>query len=240
MNVYAIDIETAADPQLVALALSKEPRFSAPRNYKDLEKVAAYVETAAAEWRAGIVADAGLSPRTGRVVCFGIYDVGSAHDHTCHVGGSSGPAVLSVSGHADERELLECVAATLGESPSTVIVTFNGVAFDVPFLRWRMVRHGIAVPACLRPNFGRYAGPHHYDLRLILSEGDRRAPGTLESWALALGASDVPHKAGMDGSDVQAYVDAGRWAELADYCARDVLATAGVWAKVSPLLVATA
>lgn len=232
MPLIALDIETAADPQLVAVALAAEPRFTAPSNYKDPEKIAAYVEAAAAQWRAGVVSEAGLTPRTGRVVCVGYQDLDA----------QEAPRVLRLGGPVesgvgfDTEQGLLAAAGTALAVPDTIVVTFNGAAFDVPFLRWRMVRHGVPVPDCLKPAQGRYMGPRHYDLRLILSDGDRRAHGTLESWAVALGVSDLPHKGGMDGSDVQAYVDAGRWAELASYCARDVVATAGVWAKIAALV----
>lgn len=232
MPLIVLDIETAADPQLVAVALAVEPRFTAPSNYKDPEKIAAYAEAAAAQWRAGIVSDAGLTPRTGRVVCVGLQDFDVAGDpKVLRVGGP----LVSGLGYDTERELLAAAGLALA-APDTTIVTFNGMAFDVPFLRWRMVRHGVPVPDCLKHTAGRFMGPRHYDLRLILSDGDRRAHGTLESWALALGVSDVPHKGGMDGSDVQAYVDAGRWEELASYCARDVVASAAVWAKIAALV----
>ena len=54
------------------------------------------------------------------------------------------------------------------------------------------------------------------------------SPGNLDDAARALG---LPGKAGLDGSDVAGLYAAGELDAIRRYCARDVLATALVWAR---------
>ena len=60
--------------------------------------------------------------------------------------------------------------------------------------------------------------------------GASAKPSMAEMAALA----DIPVKIdGVDGSQVEAYVEAGRLSEVADYCLTDVLATYGVFLQMA-------
>lgn len=54
---------------------------------------------------------------------------------------------------SDERSLLLALRAWLdsGTSPATTVVGHNLRAFDLPKLRHAFVRHGLKLPAILRP-----------------------------------------------------------------------------------------
>ena len=96
----------------------------------------------------------------------------------------------------------------------SVVVTFNGKAFDLPILRHRAALLGLCdlprIPwrRLLYP----YSDEQHADLRLILGNDNRYAKGTLQWWAEAFGVHAEEH-----GADVQGWVGAGNWQALREY-----------------------
>jgi predicted PolB exonuclease-like 3'-5' exonuclease len=105
-------------------------------------------------------------------------------------------------------------------------VTFGGNGFDLPLLRYRAFALGVPVPGlhggCHRDYWHRF-GQDHVDLCDVFSGyGASAKPSLAEMAALA----NVPVKiGGVHGSQVEAYVAAGRLTDVADYCLTDVLAT---------------
>ena len=119
-----------------------------------------------------------------------------------------------------------------GRGIGPVLVTFGGNGFDLPLLRYRAFALGVPVPALHgggRRDYWHRFGQDHVDLCDVLSGyGASAKPSLAEMAALA----DVPVKiGGVDGSQVEAYVEAGRLSEVADYCLTDVLATYGVFLR---------
>jgi predicted PolB exonuclease-like 3'-5' exonuclease len=95
------------------------------------------------------------------------------------------------------------------------IVTFNGKGFDLPMLRWRAAMLHVAVPTLswyelLYP----YRHKEHIDLRLLFSDGDRRARGTMAMWCEAFG---IDAKTVGSGADVLGWVEKGDWNTLLSY-----------------------
>ena len=109
------------------------------------------------------------------------------------------------------------------------LVTFNGSEFDLRFVRHRMLRAGLSIPGCLLDgSMGRW-GKNHTDLRMVLSEYDKRAPGTLTRWCeVARVAEPTPHT----GASIQEAADRGAWDELAAVCRQDVRALAELYGAV--------
>ncbi len=108
------------------------------------------------------------------------------------------------------------------------LVTFNGRGFDLPVLRFRAMKHGVAAPgfhlAGDRRNAytHRYADDWHCDLMDVLSDRGAAARVRLSEVCAVLG---LPGKLGMDGSAVAGRFDAGEIAAIRDYCETDVLNT---------------
>jgi predicted PolB exonuclease-like 3'-5' exonuclease len=107
-----------------------------------------------------------------------------------------------------------------------VLVTFGGSGFDLPLLRYRAFALGVPVPglhAGAHRNYWHRFGQDHVDLCDVLcGYGASAKPSLAEMAALA----NIPVKiGGVDGSQVEAYVAAGRLTEVADYCLSDALAT---------------
>lgn len=113
-----------------------------------------------------------------------------------------------------------------GRGIGPMLVTFGGNGFDLPLLRYRAFALGLPVPSLHgagRRDYWHRFGQDHIDLcDALCTFGASAKPSLAEMAALA----NIPVKVGgMDGSQVEAYVEAGRLNEVADYCLTDVLAT---------------
>ena len=132
-------------------------------------------------------------------------------------------------GEKDEAQLIGDFVANLprddaGRGP--VLVSFNGGSFDLPVLRYRALAHGIPVPGLFRGGSRDYwyrFSWDHIDLCDMLSGFGASSRPSLNEMAALLG---VPSKLdGMEGSQVQAFVQAGRLDDVASYCLSDVITT---------------
>lgn len=110
-------------------------------------------------------------------------------------------------------------------------VTFNGRAFDCPFILVRSAVHRLAPNRDLMPN--RY-GDTHIDLFDQLTFfGATRRKFSLDMWCRAFGIKS-PKEDGITGYEVKDLFHAGKHIEIARYCAGDLRATAellSVWEK---------
>lgn len=110
------------------------------------------------------------------------------------------------------------------------LVSFNGRGFDIPLLELAAFRYGISAPQWFNSSAKAYDQPRnrynidaHYDLHELLTNfGSVRFQGGLNLAANLLGK---PGKMDVQGYMVQDMVDAGKLAEVNDYCRCDVLDT---------------
>ncbi len=110
------------------------------------------------------------------------------------------------------------------------LVSFNGRGFDVPLLELAAFRYGVSVPGWFHTGGksfeqprNRYNTKAHIDLcELLTNFGCTRFTGGLNLAANLLGK---PGKMDVQGDMVQDLYDAGRLAEINDYCRCDVLDT---------------
>ncbi len=121
------------------------------------------------------------------------------------------------------------------------LVTFNGRSFDIPLLELSAFRFGVSVPGWFnaagktydQPR-GRYNVQCHLDLcELLTNFGSTRFPGGLNLAANLLGK---PGKMDVQGCMVQDMYEAGRLAEINDYCRCDVLDTYFVFLRTRVLV----
>lgn len=135
---------------------------------------------------------------------------------------------------ASEEELLKGFFQYLGKSHPR-LVSFNGRTFDLPVLKYRAMKYGIAAPWLYNrgdkwSNYGqRYSIDWHCDLLEVVSDFGASARVKLDEVCSILG---VPGKFGVDGSQVTPMYDAGRIQEIRDYCETDVLNTYLVYLRV--------
>ncbi len=118
------------------------------------------------------------------------------------------------------------------------IISYNGRNFDVPFLMQRSLVCEVPVTTNLMPYRYRLDGKH-LDLADVLSWFRATRPYGLASWTQAIGATS-PKEGSVAGAGVGAAFAEGRAREIAEYCLRDVIATAQLAERVghywSPML----
>ncbi len=116
------------------------------------------------------------------------------------------------------------------------IVSWNGGGFDLPVLHYRGLMHGVVAPRYWDLGDGDYSDSRefkwnnyisryhtrHLDLMDLLAMYQPRASVPLDELARLIG---FPGKLGMDGSKVWGAWQAGRSAEIRDYCETDALNT---------------
>jgi len=110
------------------------------------------------------------------------------------------------------------------------LVSFNGRGFDIPLLELAAFRYGVSVPGWFQTAGKSYEQPRsryntnaHIDLcELLTNFGSTRFTGGLNLAANLLGK---PGKMDVQGHMVQDMYNAGRLAEINDYCRCDVLDT---------------
>ncbi|MHC4181386.1 MAG: 3'-5' exonuclease [Planctomycetota bacterium] len=121
------------------------------------------------------------------------------------------------------------------------LVSFNGRGFDLPLLELAAFRYGLSVPGWFRSDGksfeqarNRYNTRSHIDLcELLTNFGSTRFGGGLNLAANLLGK---PGKMDVEGHMVQDLYDAGRLAEINDYCRCDVLDTYFVFLRSRVLM----
>ncbi len=178
----------------------------------------------------------GFSPLTGSVVAIGMLDFhknegavyyqapGEKHGETKEDGISFKPM--------SEEDMLRKFWEVAQKYQ--VFVTFNGRAFDMPFLFIRSAARGIRPSKDLMR--GRYLYQHnpealHIDLLEQFSfYGTVRRKGSLHLWARAFGI-ESPKAAGVTGDDVGPLFKKKKFLEIAQYNVRDLRATRELYEK---------
>lgn len=113
------------------------------------------------------------------------------------------------------------------------VITYNGRGFDVPFLMQRSLILEVPISCNLMPE--RYRrGTSHLDLLDVLSQYRATRPYGLEVWSEAIGAAS-PKEGEVTGASVGEAFQAGRIRQVAEYCMRDVIATAELAERVLQL-----
>lgn len=150
-------------------------------------------------------------------------------------------------GELVEIELPEGIEATLsGGSESEIlerfwgavrkfrrVITYNGRGFDVPFLMQRSLIRGVPISRNLMPpRFN--LGSSHLDLAEVLSQFRATRPYGLAPWTEAIGGSS-PKEGEVSGAGVGQAFHEGKAAAIAEYCMRDVMATAKLAERVFAL-----
>lgn len=202
MYPFVIDLETVAIPDAADYL---EP-VSAPSNWKDEAKIAAYVKEAQAE----VLGKAALDIDLARIVALGISQPG--HD----------TRVLTTQ-HETEVSILTWLWDQWGRVPygERQMVTFNGLSYDVNLLLRRSMYLGVKAPHI---QTDRFKHPEVIDLFAILSRDGQQKPWHgLQFYLSRLGYP----KAGPDitGAEIAARYAAGDWAAIEQHCRMDVEAT---------------
>ncbi len=170
----------------------------------------------------------GFSPLTGSIVSIGLYDLERAQGAVYYIGVDTegdeevGDFVLKQRSEAAMlREFWE------GALEYNTFVTFNGRAFDVPFIMHRSVAHGIKPTRELMKYryLSHQSAPYHIDLQDELTwYGAMSRRPSLHLFCRAYGIIS-PKSDGVDGNDVAELFSSGKFRDIALYNSRDVVAT---------------
>ncbi len=190
-----LDLETFALDE--AAQFLEEP--SAPANYRDPEKIAAFI----ADAKAKAVSRCALDPDLCRIVAIGLES------------GLDGPLVVCAENDIGERQLIITAWEAIKDE---TLIGFNLLAFDLPVLIRRSQYLGLRVPPL---NLDRYRTPH-IDLMEYLNFNGKIKAHSLSFYCRRFGI-DVPDT--TSGKDIDAMVKAGDWQGVAAHCLADVKKT---------------
>jgi len=174
-----------------------------------------------------------LSPYKGRIVSLAMYDVQRDLGVVYYVAGAPEEKFADDSysyKSRTEKELLEDFWASAAEY--AVFVSFNGRAFDIPFLYIRSIALGVqpSVEIARQRYVTKQSAPYHVDLFDEFSfHGSVYKKPSLSVLCDALGI-DNP-KLAMTGADITEAFLAKKITEIARYNARDVTALRKLYEK---------
>ncbi len=224
MARLVFDIETSA------LALEKFDDVQLEYLFRDAQKL--LDEPARQLRQTEIQQQLNLYPFTAQVVCIAMLNADTSRGQVLFTapdlessGEEAGPVEFVAC--LDEAELLTAFWDVVKHYDS--IATFNGRAFDIPFVYLRSAL--LNVPISRKDWLGyRFQTDPHCDLAEQLTfygvsgrDGAARR-FNLDFYCKAFGI-DSPKSHGVTGMDVNSLLAAGCFREIAEYCLRDVQAT---------------
>lgn len=134
-----------------------------------------------------------------------------------------------------EKQVVAGLLQLLGEAPSsTELVTWAGMAHDVPLLVSAAMRYGLTMPPKWRwLAFGSGDSARHLDLARALTGGLRMKPVHM---AEVLAAMNIPAKMTAPAFAIARLIYAGQWDAVQEACESDVVSTALLLARWRTLL----
>lgn len=224
MKTVVFDIETVSFPWLELDPLQREKLTRYSEDHEDFLRR-----------KAG----GSFSPYTGKVVVIAMLNPESGKGIVWYEDGGAPASRSSEDGLFEyvgcpEKEMLADFWVALSKFDR--FVTFNGRTFDGPFLSVRSAVHGL-LPSKNLLGY-RYSMETHVDLLEVLTfhgAVSRDQTPTLHSACVAFGIPS-PKSAEMHGYAVGDAYREGRLGEIADYCRRDVDATAALFKRLETTL----
>jgi len=223
MKTVVFDIETVSFPWLELDALQREKLTRRAEDHEDFLR----------RKKGG-----SLSPYTGKVIVIAVLKPESGQGKVWYEAAEQ-RETMSDDGlfkyvECGEKEMLAEFWAAL--SKFDCCVSFNGRAFDGPFLSARSAVHAL-LPSKNLSGY-RYSIESHVDLLEALTffgTVSRDQWPSLHSACVAFGIPS-PKSEEMHGYAVGDLYRQGRLREIADYCRRDVEATAALYRRLEPTL----
>ena len=228
---FVLDIETiprdlAGEPRKVQeyvweRALRRDPEEASDVTLDDY--LGAPENAALAPVRERVERYMALRPEFAHVIC-----IGMGHDGRGR--GDLETKALTARRVEDERRILEGFWEAVRPGRDWRWVTYNGLAFDAPFLLRRSIYLGVPPTTALptRP----FAIDSHFDVMRVLANWERSDSVRLDIVAELLGLSKSPP--GMEGSQVFGLWKAGRVDEIEAYCLGDVRLVYEVFLRIEP------
>jgi len=211
MRTMIFDLEIIANPAIIPLL----PEPEANKTMKDPVKIAADI----AKKKAAQVEKMGLEPTQSLICCASFLDLET----------DEMSSFMLDPGTLHEKALLLNVWEHLHDYER--FVSFNGNSFDIEMLKFHSLINKVYPSVILSQR--RYKIENHVDVRMILSNWDTNAKGTLDYYSkIILGPETGGKTKGMTGADVQPAWDAGEYEKIQKYCERDVRILAAVYQRL--------
>lgn len=237
MDTLYVDIETIPAQRedvrnFFAEKIGKETAealadVKAPSNYKDETKIAEYIASRTKELLNGEeeaidskLKETSFDGSFGQIVCIG-WAWNDLEITTQHV------ESLALLEEAIVLNRFFKDVLAVGQRGRIQIVGHNVAAFDLRFIKQRAIVHGIRPPAAI-PFDAKPWDETIFDT--MLQWGGLKAGGSMDKLCLALG---IPGKGGISGADVWPMAQAGKFQEIADYCAGDVERTRSIHRRMT-------
>jgi predicted PolB exonuclease-like 3'-5' exonuclease len=203
MRYIILDLESHAIPD--AATYLTEP-VDAPSNYKDPDKIAAYIKDA----KQAQLDKAALDIDLARIVCLGL-----------HVVGGEGASTHLLKDETQEMTALGQFFEWFPKSTTDwpTLVGFNLLGFDAPLLLRRALYLGVRAPNI---QIDRFKHPNVIDLMDILNYSGRMKSHSLAFYCSRFGIQVNDENS---GKDIAALIAADNWAAVEAHCASDVQAT---------------
>lgn len=229
MATLVFDIETVGEPweafdEVTKKALTK---YVSSASVQDSERETERIKS-----------QLGFSPLTGFIVAIGMYDVERRLGAVYYVG--DGDEAQWVDGDFTYKERSEKVMLEEfweGARSYDTFVTFNGRAFDIPFMVHRSLAQEVRPSVSLIQSryLTRQTLPYHVDLQDELTfYGVMQRRPSLHLLCRAYGIESP--KGEVDGYEVARLFQDKKFSDIATYNARDVIATAELYDKWKRLL----
>jgi len=134
--------------------------------------------------------------------------------------------------HTEEMiisDFWETIQAVYEQYSKLTLVTFNGLAFDIPFIETRSAILGIGRSVDLPRR--KYDFISHFDVRMALTDWDVRGYGDLYFWGHVF---KIPIDDEIITSDkVVEYYQKGKIIPVVDHCVQDVTVTEALYLKLT-------
>ena len=223
MSIFAFDIETGAlpDEEIERIAPEFDPASVKVGNLADLKKINDKINLARDSHINGIKNKAALNAEYGKILAIGILEQGKGE-----------PVETLLHGNNEKTIISEFwTKAELAFKEGKTLVGHNIIGFDCLFLVRRSYALGIAPPAQLMPNKGRYWERPWFDTMGAWSLGSYQDKISLDRLAKHLG---LEGKNGDGKYFSTLYRENEK--EALEYLSNDLKVTLGVAMKLLPLL----
>lgn len=212
-----LDIETIPDMREGAASAARS-RIAAPKNYKDPEKIEAYIEAKAEEaWLA-----TALDGSYGQIYCIGF----ALDDDPAQV------VYRDMDSDTGEADLLRSFWDMLGDDlvPGSTWIGHNVQRFDLRFIWKRSVIN--RVPMSHRLPFDVSPWSEQVQDTMMMWTGERNSFISLDELLAILGVeSNDP----INGSEVWHHVSHGEERRVIEHCLRNVEETREAWKRMTTL-----
>jgi len=172
----------------------------------------------------------GFSPLTGEIVVIGMHDVERSKNVVYFQAPGQSLGEFEEGGIVYKQKTEKEMLADFwdGASQYETVITFNGRAFDIPFIMIRSAIHGIRPSKDFMSNrylkLQKFSASHIDLLDQLTFYGSVRKRGGLHLWCRAFGI-ESPKADGIDGDDVNGLFGNKQYIDIARYNVRDLEAT---------------